>query len=103
MNHLLRIRVIQTIDNRLSILYQIICLKTPPCQWNKCSSCLPIPFCGRPSTLLQVSRGWRRDDAVYDVRSSLIVDPLRHDLLDQAAEHGVAGPFYMLNYDFLVC
>ncbi len=39
-------------------------------------------------------------DVVFGVRSSLIVNPVRHDSPDEAAGYGVTAPFYTLNYDF---
>ena len=41
-------------------------------------------------------------DVVFGVRSSLIVEPMRHDSPETAAHYGVTAPFYTLNYDFVL-
>lgn len=41
-------------------------------------------------------------DAVFGVRSSLIVDFVKHDSPAEAARYQVTAPFYLVNYDFVM-
>jgi protocatechuate 3,4-dioxygenase beta subunit len=41
-------------------------------------------------------------DAVFGTKDSLIVDFARHDSAEEAASHGVAAPFYTVEYDFVL-
>ncbi len=41
-------------------------------------------------------------DVVFGVRSSLIVDPVRHDSTEETTRDGVSAPSYTLNYDFVL-
>jgi catechol 1,2-dioxygenase len=41
-------------------------------------------------------------DAVFATRDSLVVDFVRHDAPEEAAEHGVRAPFYTVDYDFVL-
>jgi hydroxyquinol 1,2-dioxygenase len=39
-------------------------------------------------------------DAVFGVKSSLVVDFVRHDAAAEAQARGVTAPFYTATYDF---
>lgn len=41
-------------------------------------------------------------DAVFGVRSSLVVDFVRSESTEEAARYGVAAPFYTVEYDFIL-
>lgn len=41
-------------------------------------------------------------DAVFGVRGSLVVDFVRHDSPEEAAQYGVANPFYTVEYEFVL-
>jgi len=41
-------------------------------------------------------------DAVFGTKDSLIVDFIRNDSTEDAAEHGVGAPFYTVEYDFVL-
>ncbi len=41
-------------------------------------------------------------DAVFGVRNSLVVDFVRHESAEAAAEYGVTAPFYTVEYDFVL-
>lgn len=41
-------------------------------------------------------------DAVFGVRSSLVVDFIRSESAEEAARYGVSAPFYTVEYDFIL-
>lgn len=41
-------------------------------------------------------------DAVFGVRESLVVDFVKHEAEEQAAQYGVRAPFYAAHYDFVL-
>lgn len=41
-------------------------------------------------------------DAVFGVRGSLVVDFVQHNSAEEAAQYGVANPFYTVEYDFVL-
>lgn len=41
-------------------------------------------------------------DTVFGVRSSPVVDFVRRDSVEEAAEYGVSAPFYKVDYDFVL-
>lgn len=57
-----------------------------------------------PVTTHLFARGdpYLSSDAVFGVKESLIVDFVRHDSADEAAQHGVRAPFYTVEYDFVL-
>ncbi|HYK86045.1 MAG TPA: intradiol ring-cleavage dioxygenase [Ktedonobacteraceae bacterium] len=41
-------------------------------------------------------------DAVFGTKDSLIVDFIRHDAIEEAAQYHVSSPFYKVEYDFVL-
>lgn len=41
-------------------------------------------------------------DVVFGVRSSLVIDVIKHDSIEEAARYSVGAPFYTVSYDFVM-